>query len=169
MTKALKTIHQHVKNLGWKPPDSNHLMSFDPRNIYLGFFICQMSNKHFYIYSFSNCFLEMLSERPVYQNLPNILCIYLWSAAHPAKQKFAYRNKGYFWKSSWGNQWKLDSVSEGSVTDGPCQRPEPILFSSPLIVIKVASHFPKPDGPTWRYRRSVTPHRAAMREGCERA
>lgn len=62
---------------------------------------------------------------------------------------------------------KLDSVSEGSVTDGPCQRPEPALFSAPLIVIKVASHFPKRDGPTWRCKRSVTPHHVAMQEGCE--
>lgn len=44
---------------------------------------------------------------------------------------------------------KLDSIPEGSVTNGLCQRPEPALFSAPLIVIKIASHFPKRDGPTW--------------------
>lgn len=108
----------------------------------------------------------MLSKRPVYQNLRNILCIYIYEVLHTLRNRHLLIEM----RAISGNvpeetRSKIDSVSVGSVTDGPCQRPEPGLFYAPLIVIKVASHFPKCEGPTWRYKRSVTPHLAATREG----
>lgn len=59
---------------------------------------------------------------------------------------------------------KLDSVPEGSVTDGPCQSPEPALLSTPLIVIKVDSHFTKRDSLTWmQTQRHASSHGHARR------